>query len=76
MGVFEQCIRAVRVFPFLLQHFDPDRERCTDVAGLGALVQSLKDAWYEADERALDGWEEEDKSKAKAMARIQHLRRA
>ena len=76
MGVLAQCIRAMRVHPQLLQYFDPERERCTDVASLGALVQSLKGAWYETEERALDGWEEEDKSKAKVMARTQHLRRA
>ena len=60
----------------LLHFFEPDRERCTDVEGLGAHVQTLKDSWYELEERALDDWEEEDESKAKAMARIQHLRRA
>ena len=76
MGVFSQCVRAIRVYPYLLQFFEPDRERCTDVEGLGAHVQTLKDSWYELEERALDDWEEEDKSKAKAMARIQHLRRA
>eukprot|EP00959_Pyramimonas_sp_CCMP1952_P019971 421878-Pyramimonas_sp.AAC.1 len=50
--------------------------RCVDIAGLGALAQSLKDAWHESEERAMDGWAEDEKSQAKAMARLQHLRRA
>eukprot|EP00959_Pyramimonas_sp_CCMP1952_P358544 7507264-Pyramimonas_sp.AAC.1 len=73
---FDQRVRAIRAYPRLLQYFDPDHERCVHIAGLGALVQSLKDAWYESEERAMDGWEGDEKFKAKAMARLQHLRRA
>ena len=54
MGVLSQCVRAIRVYPFLLQFFEHDRECCTDVDGLGAHVQTLKDSWHEMEERALD----------------------
>eukprot|EP00959_Pyramimonas_sp_CCMP1952_P109985 2300721-Pyramimonas_sp.AAC.1 len=60
MGRFDQCARAIRAYPRLLQCFDPDRERCVDIVGLGALVQFLKDAWYESGERAMDGWEDDE----------------
>eukprot|EP00959_Pyramimonas_sp_CCMP1952_P308497 6456361-Pyramimonas_sp.AAC.1 len=60
MGRFDQCVRAIRAYPRLLQYFDPDRERCSDIAGLGALVQSLKDVWYESEEQAMDGWEDDE----------------
>eukprot|EP00959_Pyramimonas_sp_CCMP1952_P226655 4739176-Pyramimonas_sp.AAC.1 len=76
MSRFDQCVRAIRAYPRLLQCFVPDREGCLDIAGLGALVQSLKDSWHESEERAMDGWDDDEKSKAKAMARLQHLRRA
>eukprot|EP00959_Pyramimonas_sp_CCMP1952_P235482 4920933-Pyramimonas_sp.AAC.1 len=76
MSRFDQCVRAIRAYPRSPQHFNPGRERCLGIAGLGALVQSLKDAWYESEVRAFDEWEDDEKSKAKAMARLQHLRRA
>eukprot|EP00959_Pyramimonas_sp_CCMP1952_P195261 4082708-Pyramimonas_sp.AAC.1 len=60
MGRFDQRVRAIRAYPRLLQYFDPDHERCVDIAGLGALVQSLKDARHESEERAMDGWEEDE----------------
>eukprot|EP00959_Pyramimonas_sp_CCMP1952_P367239 7691700-Pyramimonas_sp.AAC.1 len=44
-GRFDQCVRALRAYPRLLQYFDPDRGRCLDIVGLGALVQSLKGRW-------------------------------
>eukprot|EP00959_Pyramimonas_sp_CCMP1952_P247823 5180675-Pyramimonas_sp.AAC.1 len=72
MGRFDQRVRAIRAHPRLLQYFDPDLERCLDIVGLGALVQSLEDAWYESEERAMDGWGDDGKSNAKAMARLQH----
>eukprot|EP00959_Pyramimonas_sp_CCMP1952_P110750 2317086-Pyramimonas_sp.AAC.1 len=34
MSRFDQCARAIRAYPRLLQYFDPDRGRCLDIAGL------------------------------------------
>eukprot|EP00959_Pyramimonas_sp_CCMP1952_P229346 4795472-Pyramimonas_sp.AAC.1 len=44
MSRFDQRARAIRAHPRLLQYFDPGRERCLDIAGLCASVQSLRDA--------------------------------